>query len=308
LTANVVNTAIARAGYTAQIQATEQLIELENQQLQTTEAQVHAGTVPYSAVLSLRSLIATNQASLAPLKQKVSQSEHLLGALEGVTPSETVLPDIELGELSLPLALPVSLPSDLVRQRPDILSAEAQMHVASANIGVATAAMFPSFSLSGSYSAAGSSLNNLSAGSSKFWSIGPSATIPLFKGGSLWFGRQAAIDAFQESQANYRQTVLTAFVQVADSLKALEHDAESLQAQVDSQRAAGEALHLVQTNYHAGLVDFLDVLAADVQMHVATVAYLQAVAQRHQDTVALFVALGGGWWNDPHPISKVETP
>jgi len=308
LTGNVVNTTIARAGYAAQIHSTEQMIELEKQQLYTTEVQVDTGTVPYSNVLSIRSLTAANQGTLALLKQKMSHAEHLLGELEGVTPSRATLPDVELAELSLPLELPVSLASDLVRQRPDILSAEAQMHIASANIGVATAAMFPSFSLSGSYGAASSSLDNFPATSSKFWNIGPSATIPLFRGGSLWFGRQAAIDAYQESQAIYRQTVLSAFTQVADALKALEHDAEALQAFVDSQKAANEALNLLQANYRAGLVGYLDVLVANVQFQVATIAYLQAVAQRHQDTVALFVALGGGWWNKPLPSRQGKTP
>jgi NodT family efflux transporter outer membrane factor (OMF) lipoprotein len=297
LSANVVNTSIARAAYTAQIRLTEQLIELENQQLHATEAQVRAGTAPYSTLLSIRSLIATDQAALAPLMQKVSQTEHLLATLQGVEPSKVALPDIDLTSLFLPADLPVSLPSDLVRQRPDILSAEAQLHVASANIGVATAAMFPSFSLSGAYGAAGSSFGNLSASEGKFWSVGPSVTIPLFQGGSLWFGRKAAIDAYDQSQASYRQTVLGAFAQVADSLKALEHDAQALQAQVEAQRSASEALRLLQANYRTGLVTYLEVLTTDVQFHQATIGYLQSVAQRHQDTVALFVALGGGWWN-----------
>ncbi len=130
----------------------------------------------------------------------------------------------------------------------------------------------------------------------------------MFQGGSLWYGRKAAIDAYQAAQANYRQTVLDAFAQVADALKALEHDAEALQAQVEAQRAAGEALNLLQVNYRAGLVAYLDVWTADVQFHQATIGYLQAVAQRHQDTVALFVALGGGWWNEPRPTSAGEAP
>ena len=251
-------------------------------------------------MLSVRSLIAANQALLAPLEQNASQAEHLLAMLEGVVPSKANLPDIDLTGLSLPADLPLSLPSDLVNQRPDILSAEALMHVASANIGIATAAMFPSFSLSGTYGGASTTLANLSA-VSKFWSIGPTATTPVFQGNSLWYVRRAAIDAYQQSQANYRQTVLGAFEQVADSLKALEHDAEGLQAQVEARRAAGEALNLLQVNYRAGLVAYPDVLAADVQFHQATIGYLQAVAQRHQDTVALFVALGGGWWNEARP-------
>ena len=295
LTANVVNTSIARAAYAAQIRATEQLIELENQQLHLTEVQVRTGIAPYANVLSIRGLIAANQASLAPLKQKISQADHLLATLEGVMPSQIILPDTDLTGLSLPVDLPLSLPSDLVNQRPDILSAEAQMHVASANIGVATAAMFPSFSLNGTYGAAGSSFGNLSSANSRFWSIGPSVTTPVFQGTSLWFVRRAAIDAYHLSQANYRQAVLGAFEQVADSLKALEHDAEALQAQVEAQRATGEAVNLLQVNYRTGMAAYLDVLTADVQFHEATIAYLQAVAQRLQDTVVLFVALGGCW-------------
>ena len=297
LSANVVNTVVARAGYVAEVQATEQLIDLEGQQLRLAEVQVRSGTASYSALLNMRGQIAASRALLAPLRQRVVQTEDLLATLEGVVPSKAVLPEIDLCSLKLPADLPRSLPSDLVRQRPDILAAEAQLHVASAGIGVATAAMFPSFNLSGTYGGAGSSLGTLSAASGRFWSIGPSATVPLFQGGTLWYGRKAAIDAFQASQGTYRQVVLNAFAQVADTLQALGHDAEALQAQVDARRAASDTLGLLQANYRAGLVAFPDVLAADVQVHEATLGYLQAVAQRHQDTVALYAALGGGWWN-----------
>lgn len=308
LSANVVNTTIARAAYAAELVATEQLIELEKQQLAATEAQVRSGTAAYANVLSVRSLIAGNQALIAPLQQKISQTEHLLATLEGLLPSEARLPEIDLSSLALPTDLPISLPSDLVRQRPDILSAEAALHIASANIGVATAAMFPSIALNGTYGAGGTSFGNLSADSFRFWSIGPSITLPLFQGGSLWYGRKAAIDAFQQAQANYRQTVLTAFAQVADALNALDHDAQALQAQVEARRDADIALHLLQLNYRAGMVRYLDVLVADVQFHQATIAYFQAVAQRYQDTVALFVALGGGWWNVQASVSKGDAP
>jgi len=307
LSANVVNASIARAAYAAEIRATRELIELEIQQLAAAEVQFNTGTVSYAGVLSIRSLIAVNRAALAPLEQKLSQTEHLLATLEGLPPAQARLPQIDLAQLSLPLDLPVSLPSELVRQRPDILSAEAQMHAASANIGVATAAMFPSISLSGSYGGAGTSFGQLSADSVKFWSIGPSVTVPLFQGGSLWFGRKAAVDAYRQSQAEYRQTVLSAFAQVADSLKALEHDAQALDAELEAQRDAGAALALVQVNYRVGMVSYVDVLTADVQYHQTTLAYLQAVAQRQQDTVALFAALGGGWWNAAAPIAG-QTP
>jgi NodT family efflux transporter outer membrane factor (OMF) lipoprotein len=308
LSANVVNTSIARAAYGAEILATRQIIELETQELEATEAQVRGGTEPYGSVLSLRGLIAANQAALASLQQSMDRADDLLAALEGVVPERASLPDIDLASLTLPQELPVSLPSDLVRQRPDILSAEAQLHEASANIGVATAAMFPSFTLNGSYGAAAQNFGNLSAASGRFWSIGPSATVPLFQGGSLWYRRRAAIDTFQQSQDTYRQTVLEAFEQVADTLKALGHDAEALQAESDAQRAAGEALELLQANFRAGLASSLEVLVADVQFQQARLGYLQALAQRYQDTVALYVALGGGWWQDPHIPAPRPTP
>jgi NodT family efflux transporter outer membrane factor (OMF) lipoprotein len=297
LTTNVVDACIARAAYSEQVRETGQLIDLELQQLHLAEVQAGAGRVSYVNVLAIRGLVAGNQALLAPLRQKLDQVEHLLAVLEGVPPSGATPPEVELSGLSLPTDLPVSLPSDLVRQRPDILEAEAQLHAASANIGVATAAMFPSISLSGAYGGAGSSFGRLSAANGRFWSVGPSATVPLFQGGSLWFARKEAIDAYQGAEANYRQVVLAAFAQVADALKALEHDSEGLQAQVEAQRAAGEALRLTQVNYGAGIAAFSDVLAADVQCHDAQIAYLQAAAQRQQDTVALFAAMGGGWWN-----------
>ena len=308
LSANVVNTCIARAAYAAQIKSTEQLILLENQQLHASQAQFDAGTVDYASNLSIRSLIASNQASLAPLRQRLSQAEHLLATLEGVEPSKVFLPDVELTEISLPLNLPLSLPSDLVRQRPDILAAESQLHVASANIGVATAAMFPSFSLSATYGAAGNSFSNLGGLAGRFWSVGPAATVPLFRGGSLKYSRQATIDAYQQSQANYRQIVLSAFAQVADNLNALKNDADALQAQSEARRTAKEALDILQASYQSGLVAYVDVLIADVQFHQTTIAYLQAIAQRHQDTVGLFVALGGGWWAGQYATDNGPTP
>jgi len=299
LSGNVVDACIARAAYLAEMDATRELIALEREQLRAIEAQVRAGTSAYSSVLSQRGLIAANEASLAPLEQKASQAAHLLALLEGGAPVGAALPDVALASLSLPADLPSSLPSELVRQRPDILSAEAQLHVASANIGVATAAMFPSFSLDATFGNANSGVRNLLAAGTGFWSLAPSVLAPIFHGGTLRAQRQAAVDAYDVQRADYRQTVLVAFAQVADTLKALEHDAQGLRAQDEAKRETAEALALLRANYQAGLVAYVDVLAADVLYHQAVVADLQAVGLRHQDTVALFVALGGGWWNAP---------
>ena len=297
LSGNVVNAMIAQTGYQEQIKATEQLIDLQREQVKLTEVRAQAGTVPYANVLSLQSQLASLEATLPPLRQKISQTEHLLATLAGHTPAEWAPQQVELADLTLPGELPVTLPSQLVRQRPDILAAEAQLHSASAEIGVATAALFPSFTLNGSYGVGSNTSHNLFKSNNSFWNLGANISAPLFHGGTLWFGRQAALDAYQLSLANYRQTVLSAFAQVADTLRALEHDAELVNAQSHALSAAEEALRLIQANYQAGTANYVQVLVANGQYDQAKIGYLQALAQRYQDTAALFVALGGGWWN-----------
>ncbi|MGE0826192.1 MAG: efflux transporter outer membrane subunit [Candidatus Binatia bacterium] len=295
LSGNIANTVIAQAAYGAQIQATEELIALEREQLKITEVQAQTGTAPYANVLSIQSQLAAVEATLPPLRQKVSQAEHLLATLAGRAPAERPPSPVTLADLVLPSDVPVTLPSELVRQRPDILAAEAQLHSRSAEIGVATAALFPSVLLSGAYGVNNTVLSALFAGTSGFWSVGSNLAAPLFRGGTLWFQRKAAIAGYQQAEATYRETVLSAFAQVADTLRALEHDAETLQAQSQALAAAAGALRLIQANYQAGLANYLQVLAANSQYHQAKLGYVQAVAQRLQDTVALFVAAGGGW-------------
>jgi NodT family efflux transporter outer membrane factor (OMF) lipoprotein len=295
LSGNIVNTMIARAAYGEQIAATGQIIGLLREQVGITEIQVRAGTVPYANVLSLRSQLASFEAALPPLKQNLSHAEHLLATLAGRAPAQWTPPQVDLADLTLPAEVPVSLPSKLVRQRPDILAAEAQLHSAGADIGVATAALFPSFTLNGTYGQNNTSMNNLFTSSGNFWSLGADVSAPLFRGGTLWFKRKAAQEEYQQTLATYRQTVLAALVQVADALRALEHDAEALQAQRQALETAGEALRLIQANYQAGIVNYLQVLTANGQYQQARIGYLQDQAQRLQDTVALFTALGGGW-------------
>ncbi len=297
LVANIVNTSVARAAYLEEIEATQQLIDLQRQQVKLAQVQVTAGTIAYSNVLSLQSQLASLEATIPQLEQKLSQSEDLLATLAGHVPAQWLPPQIRLADLTLPADLPVSVPSDLVRQRPDILAAEASAHAASANIGVATAALLPAVNLSGSYGANSATTSTLFSANGRAWAAGGDVTAPLFRGGTLWFRRKAAIDSYQQAMASYRQTVLSAFDQVADILRALEHDAQVLQAQDEALAAAREALHLVEINYEAGLNTYLDVLSADAQYHQAVINDLQAVALRYQDTVALYVALGGGWWS-----------
>lgn len=294
LSGNVVNTVIAQAGYRAVIDATLASIALQKEQLRITQAEALGGTVSYANVLSIQSQIASTEATLPPLEQKIDQAGDLLATLAGQTPAEWKQPRIALTDLALPRDLPESLPSELVRQRPDILVAEAVLHAANANIGVATASMLPSLTLNASYA-----LGATSAGSGPFWNIGAGLTQPVFEAGTLWYQRKAAIDARDVSLAGYRQTVLSAFQQVADTLRALQHDAETLRAQTEAVATAEGAMRLIQANYAAGVSNYLQVLVADGQYLLAKIGYVQAVAQRLQDTVALYVALGGGWWNAP---------
>jgi NodT family efflux transporter outer membrane factor (OMF) lipoprotein len=299
LAANIVNTAIAQAAYRAEIEATGQLIELQKEQVGIARVQADSGTVPYSNVLSLQSQLASYEATIPQLEQKLTQGDDLLAALAGQMPGEWQATPLRLDDLTLPDTLPVSLPSNLVRQRPDILAAEATAHAASAGIGVATAAMLPSITLSGGLQSASNSTANLFTANAKAWSVGANATAPLFEGGALWFKRKAAIEQYDQAMALYRQTVLGAFEQIADTLRALDHDAAVLLAQDEALSTAGQALHLISANYESGIATYLDVLNADAQYRQAKIAQVQAIAVRYQDTVALFAALGGGWWNSP---------
>ncbi len=297
LSANIVNTAIAQAAYRAEVRATQELFNLEDEQVRMTMVQAEAGTVPYANVLSLKTQAESTRALVPPLEQKADQAEHLLATLSGRMPAEWQDPALLLEDLTLPAELPLSVPSDLVRQRPDILLAEAQLHVTNANIGVATAAMLPRLSLSASYGVENNSLAALWNPASALWNLAGNITAPLFQGGALWYQRKAALAAHEQSLELYRQTVLLAFAQVADALRGLVHDAKTLDAESKALHAAEEALHLTQANYQAGLTNYLSVLLVQDQYLQAKIGYIQALAQRYQDTVALYVALGGGWWN-----------
>jgi NodT family efflux transporter outer membrane factor (OMF) lipoprotein len=308
LAANLVNTVIAAAGYGAEIEATKDLISIEEEQVRLGEAQAEAGTVPYANVLSLKSQLASLRASLPPLEQRIDQARHLLATLVGRTPAEWSPPAIGLTSLTLPAQVPLSLPSQLVRQRPDILIAEAALHASTAQIGVSTAAMLPNLTLNASYGTNATSVTGLGSSNSIFWSAIGGITQPIFHGGALYYQRKAAIDARDQQVASYQQTVLSAFAQVADALRALTHDADTLAAETDALDSAADASHLMEINYQSGIANYLQLLTANGQLLQSRLGLVQAQAQRLQDTVSLFVALGGGWWNANAPSRPALGP
>jgi NodT family efflux transporter outer membrane factor (OMF) lipoprotein len=305
LTGNIVNTCIAIGAYQAEIDEVERLIALEKDQTAIAEKQNRAGLTIYGSVLALRTQQETLEATLPPLRQKLIEAEHLLATLAGKTPAECPPTNIMLKDISLPRELPLSLPSELVRQRPDILAAEAQLHSASAEIGVATAALFPSITLNANYGKASLAMSELLDSKSTVWGIGGNVAVPLFNGGTRIFHRKAAIEAYQQSFALYRQTVLAAFAQVADIVRALEHDAEVTAAASRAVKDAELSMNLVEHNYHAGIANYLQVMVTDIQYRQAKITWLHAQARQLQDTTALFVALGGGWSNDLKANEKV---
>jgi NodT family efflux transporter outer membrane factor (OMF) lipoprotein len=301
LTSNVVNTAVARAGYRAQRDALREIVRMQDDQIHIAQVQYDAGTAAYGAVVALTSQRAANEASAAALEQRIDQSEHLLAQLGGRAPADAKLPPIDLDNLHLPAELPDTVPSVLARHRPDILAAESSLHAASAQIGVATADLFPSLSLGGTAGASQVSIAALLNSGTRFWSAQAQLAGSVFSGFSQWYARRAAIDAYQQSLATYRQTVLTGLVQIADAMTALGHDAQVLRAQSEALKAARQGIDLTRAGYEAGTAGYLDLLNADAQYQQARLAYAGAVAQRLQDTVALYAALGGGWWNTGKP-------
>jgi len=298
LTSNIATTAITQAQYQAQVAATKELIQVQSHLLNIIKQQFQLGAASISDVLSQESQLAQTQATLPPLEKSQSQAHHALIALVGKLPSEQCVSEVLLSELTLPTVLPVSLPATMVRQRPDIRAQEALVHAASANIGVATANMLPQFNITADYGWTSAMLSNLFSSSNKVWDMGIGILQPLFQGGALFAKRKAAIAAYQESMAQYQQTVIQAFQNVADALKAIEWDAKALQAQEGALLSAQELLEVTQEQFNLGAVDYLTLLNAQKQYQQALLNRVQAQANRYVDTVALFQALGGGWWND----------
>lgn len=303
LAANVVDAMIAQAAYRDEIDATAATLVVLREQVKIANAQAEGGAAPYANVLSLESQVAATEATIPPLQEKIDQAADLLAALTGTTAARWRAPSVALNDLHLPQDVPLTVPSQLVRRRPDILIAEAQLHAANAAIGVATAAMLPNLTLSANFGTNATAGDSLFSPASSFWSLGAGLTQPIFHGGALYYQRKAAMDARDAAAADYRQTVLASFQQVADTLRGLGHDADALAAQTEAVETAERALRLIQANYQAGIGTYLQVLVADGQYLQARSGYVQAAAQRLQDTVAMYVALGGGW-TDATPAQR----
>ncbi|MDR3416465.1 MAG: efflux transporter outer membrane subunit [Nevskia sp.] len=297
LSSNVVTTAIQVASLRGQIAATQDIVADDRRQLEVVQHQLALGGTSRLDVLTQQTELASALASLPPLQKQLEQNLDLLAVLLGRLPSQGAAPQLGLDELRLPQELPLSLPSQLVEQRPDVRAQEALLHQASAEVGVATANLLPQVTLNASFGGTNTKLYDLLNPSSNIWSIGAGVTQPLFHGGTLIHKKRAAVAAYEQAVAQYRGTVLNAFQNVADALHALQLDADALQAQNQAEQAAAAALDVARKRYQAGAVSHLELLATERSYQQSRIALLQAQAARFADTAALLQALGGGWWN-----------
>ncbi len=303
LISNLVVTAVNEAALRGQIKATRDVIVLQRQQLDLLNRQNALGAVAAADVLAQESLLAQTQATLPPLEKQLEILRHALVALSGHLPSEDQAGHFELHDLTLPQQLPVSLPSKLVQQRPDVRAAEAQLHVASAQIGVAFANRLPQFSIMGSAGGTSTILGDLFGAGNTFWSLGASVSQPVFDAGTLKHRQRAAESFYDQSAQQYRSTVLSAFQNVADALTALQKDADILEAASRADQAAAASLEVARKGVEIGSFAYVAVINAEqtyLQVHTALV---QAQASRFADTAGLFQALGGGWWNRQDVVS-----
>ena len=308
LAANVVSTSFLEASLRGQIEATEEIISAYEENLKLVERQHEIGAKSLSDVLVIRTQVATVRAQLPTLRQQLARTQTQLAVYLGQFPAEASLAALDLDGFKLPQEVPVTLPSELVRQRPDIRAAESQLHQATAQVGVATANLLPQITLSGSLGSQALNTGDLFAGGTKAWSIGAGLLQPLFHGGTLRAEKRAAEAGLERAAADYQTTVLGAFQNVADSLHALELDAENLRAQFDAEQSAKKSLDLVNIQYKEGAASYLQVLDATRQYQQARIGLIQARAARLSDTAALYASLGGGWNEGRTPALADASP
>jgi NodT family efflux transporter outer membrane factor (OMF) lipoprotein len=295
LTSNVAVTAIQQAGVEEQLRLTRQLVDTETRLLGILQYQHDKGYASGLDVAAQKAQLAQTQASLPPLVKQEVQLHDQLATLLGAFPAEAPAVTLRLSDIQLPQDLPYSLPSTIVEQRPDVLQAEANLHAASAQVGVAVASRLPNIELTGNIGSTALAIGQLFQPGTGFWSVGAALTEPVFDGGALLHKERAARAAYDQAAQQYRSTVLAAFQSVADVLAALEQDAEALKAAAASDDAAKTTLDGAEVQLKDGYIGFPALLAAEQAYGQAELALVQAQANRLSDTAALFQALGGGW-------------
>jgi NodT family efflux transporter outer membrane factor (OMF) lipoprotein len=297
LAANIVTTVITAAALNDQVAATEDILATERNQLVIVQRQHSVGAASQADVLTQQAQVSQLEATLPGLQKSVSQAGHRLAVLSGQSPDHASTAGLSLSALTLPAQLPVSLPAKLVRQRPDVLASESQLHQASAQAGVATANLYPQLTLSGSIGSETTSISQLFGPGTQAWNIGGSLLQPLFHGGELRAKRRGAFDDLDQATAQYRGTVLSALQDVADTLRALQDDALTLQADAQSEAAAHDSLEITRRQFQAGGTSYVNLLIAQRQYAQARLTRIQGEMARMTDSAALLQALGGGWWN-----------
>lgn len=307
LASNIVTAALQEASLRGQLQATRDILATQEEQLALIERQFELGGIARTDVLAQRASLAQSRVTLPLLEKRLAQTRHLLAVLAGRFPGDAAdLPEFHLEDFLLPEELPVSLPSSLARQRPDIRSSEELLHTASAAVGVATANLYPQITLSARYGSEAAQIGDLFRPGTAVWGIGAGLLQPIFHGGALEATRRAEVAGFDLAAAQYRETVLQAFRDVADVLRALEYDAATLKSQSDAEAAARDTLDIATKQVRYGATSYLSLLNAQRQYHLARILLVQAQALRFADTAALFQALGGGWWNRENPLHGVS--
>jgi len=303
LTSNVVNAAVQEASLRDQIGATRDIIRLETNQLNLVRQQFNLGAAAQSDVLTQQATLMQTVATLPPLQKQLAQTRDQLTALLGRFPNQQPAARFDLADMRLPTALPLSLPSQLVEQRPDIRAAQATLHAASANVGVAIANQLPQFSITGEYGREALGFSNFFNPMNAVWSIVGGVSQTLFDAGTLLHKKRAAVAAFDQAAAQYRSTVIKAFQNVADVLHALQSDADALKAEAEAEATARASLDLARQQYRLGAITYLTLDTAERTWQQARINLVQAEGDRYADTAALFQALGGGWWhrNDVAP-------
>jgi NodT family efflux transporter outer membrane factor (OMF) lipoprotein len=297
LSANVVVAAVQEAALRAQIETTRQLIDSSSNALEIVRYQLSKGYASGLDLAAQESQLAQLNATLPPLLKQLAQQRDLLAVLAGDFPGQHEGHDFELASLQLPQELPLSLPAQLVEQRPDVLQAQENLHAASAQIGIATANRLPNITLTANAGSTALALDRVFSSGTGFWGIGGTLAQPLFEGGALLHAERAAKAAYVQAAHQYRSTVLTACQNVADTLHALEQDAAALKSSAVAADAAKVTLDLSRKQFEVGYGGYLALLTAEQTYQQAQLNLVQAQANRFADTAALFQALGGGWWN-----------